>query len=107
MQDNTETIKSDIVNTLEMLYDSCHLTRDNVNTDVRKILAKHLGDDYDSVYNKKVKEQIEDVIVDYLYTFCGYEDSMFADKPFNPVVTNVHYKINYDEKLRDLSIELP
>lgn len=57
-------------------------------------------------YNKKVKEQIEDIIVDYLYTFCDYEDSMFADKPFNPVVTNVHYKINYDEKLRNLSIEL-
>lgn len=54
MQDNTETIKSDIVTLLEMLYDSCHLTRDNVNTDVRKILAKHLGEDYDSVYNIKV-----------------------------------------------------
>lgn len=54
MQDNTETIKTDIVNTLEMLYDNCHLTRDNVNTDVRKILAKHLGDEYDSVCNVKV-----------------------------------------------------
>ncbi|WNO47372.1 hypothetical protein [Vibrio phage vB_VibM_10AMN] len=54
MQDNTETIKSDIVTLLEMLYDSCHLTRDNVTTDVRKILAKHLGDEYDSVYNVKV-----------------------------------------------------
>lgn len=54
MQENTETIKSDIVNTLEMLYDSCHLTRDNVNTDVRKILVKHLGDEYDSVWNVKV-----------------------------------------------------
>ena len=49
-----QEIKTGIANTLEMLYDSCHLTRDNVNTDVRKILAKHLGDNYDSVYNVKV-----------------------------------------------------
>lgn len=49
-----QTIKSDIVTLLEMLYDSCHLTRDNVNIDVRKILAKHLGDNHDSVYNIKV-----------------------------------------------------
>lgn len=49
-----QTIKTDIVTLLEMLYDSSHLTRDNVNTDVRKILDKNLGDDYDSVYNVKV-----------------------------------------------------
>ncbi|UZV41316.1 hypothetical protein vBVpaMR16F_250 [Vibrio phage vB_VpaM_R16F] len=47
-------IKTQIITLLEMLYDSCHLTRDNVNTDVCKILAKHLGDDHDSVYNVKV-----------------------------------------------------
>lgn len=49
-----QVIKSDIVTLLEMLYDSCHLTRDNVNSDVRKILEKELGADYDDKYNVKV-----------------------------------------------------
>lgn len=47
-------IQTQIVTLLEMLYDSCHLTRDNVNSDVRKILEKELGTDYDDKYNVKV-----------------------------------------------------
>lgn len=49
-----QTIKTQIVTLLEMLYDSCHLTRDNVNSDIRKILEKELGVDYDDKYNVKV-----------------------------------------------------
>lgn len=49
-----QTIKTQIVTLLEMLYDSCHLTRDNVNSDIRKILEKELGADYDDKYNVKV-----------------------------------------------------
>ncbi|UUW39834.1 hypothetical protein VP14_147 [Vibrio phage VPMCC14] len=48
-------IETQIITLLEMLYDSCHLTRDNVNTDVYKILAKCLGDDYDDLYNVKIE----------------------------------------------------
>ena len=47
-------IQTQIATLLEMLYDSCHLTRDNVNSDVRKILEKGLGTDYDDKYNVKV-----------------------------------------------------
>jgi len=47
-------IQTQIATLLEMLYDSCHLTRDNVNSDVRKILEKELGAGYDDKYNVKV-----------------------------------------------------